>query len=143
VDTLAFVTRELEMKGASIRRLRRLLFGASTEKTSKVLGETAAPGEAGDEGADPSNESDTSADQTQEPGPEPEPKPKRKGHGRRSASAYRGAKKIIVSHDSLERGDPCPDCEGGKLHRMAEPKVLVRVTGMAPLRAKVFELERL
>ena len=41
VDTLAFLTRELEMKGASIRRLRRLLFGARTEKTSKVLGETA------------------------------------------------------------------------------------------------------
>jgi hypothetical protein len=145
VDTLAFVTHELEMKGASIRRLRRLLFGASTEKTSKVLGEKAADDEAGDERSDASNEADASTDKGQrpDPGPKPQQTPKPKGHGRHAASAYRGAEKIIVSHDSLERGDRCPDCGRGKLHRMATPKVLVRVTGMAPLRAQVYELERL
>ena len=36
VDTLAFLTRELESKGTTIERLRRLLFGPSTEKTSGV-----------------------------------------------------------------------------------------------------------
>jgi hypothetical protein len=147
VDTLAFVTRELEMKGASIRRLRRLLFGASTEKTSKVLGEKTAANETGDEPSDRSNEADASTDQGKRPEPKPEPesepKPKPKGHGRNAASAYRGAEKIAVSHDSLERGDRCPDCGRGKLHRMATPKVLVRVTGMAPLRAEVYEIERL
>jgi len=30
VDTLALLTRELEAKGASVRRLRKLVFGAST-----------------------------------------------------------------------------------------------------------------
>ena len=145
VDTLAFVTRELEMKGASIRRLRRLLFGASTEKTSKVLGEKATADEARDERPDPSNEADASTDDGQRPDLEAKPQrtPKPKGHGRHAASAYRGAEKINVSHDSLERGNRCPDCGRGKLHRMATQKVLVRVTGMAPLRAQVYELERL
>jgi hypothetical protein len=141
VDTLAFVTRELEMKGASIRRLRRLLFGASTEKTSKVLGETTTALDAGDESPDPSNEGGISTADPEKP--EPQQKPKPKGHGRNAASAYRGAKKITVSHDSLKRGDPCPSCDRGRLHRMPTPKVLVRVTGMAPLRAEVYELERL
>jgi hypothetical protein len=38
VDTLGVLTRELEAKGASILRLRRLIFGSSTEKTRNVLG---------------------------------------------------------------------------------------------------------
>lgn len=37
VETLALLTRELEAKGASIDRLRKLLFGASTEKTDKIF----------------------------------------------------------------------------------------------------------
>jgi len=39
VDTLAFLTREIESKGASIQRLRHLMFGAKTETTRSVLGE--------------------------------------------------------------------------------------------------------
>src|SRR5690606_40764513 len=58
VDTLAFVTRELEMKGASIRRLRRLLFGASTEKTSKVRSEEHTSDEARDARPEPRSEAD-------------------------------------------------------------------------------------
>ncbi len=43
IDTLAVVTNELEMKGASVRRLRRLLFGPSSEKTSSVFPEENKP----------------------------------------------------------------------------------------------------
>ena len=39
IDTLAYLTTELETKGASIRRLRKLIFGSSTEKTSKLFDE--------------------------------------------------------------------------------------------------------
>lgn len=35
---------------------------------------------------------------------------KAKGHGRNGASAYDGARKIKVVHDSLKRGDNCPHC---------------------------------
>jgi len=37
----------------------------------------------------------------------------------------------------------CPDCERGRLYRQREPKLLVRVRGMAPLDATVYECEKL
>jgi hypothetical protein len=37
-DDVAFGTRPLENKGTTIERLRQLLFGASTEKTSQMVG---------------------------------------------------------------------------------------------------------
>ena len=43
VDTLAFLTAELQAKGTSLDRLRRLLFGAPTETTRTILGAGAAP----------------------------------------------------------------------------------------------------
>jgi hypothetical protein len=39
IDTLAQVTAQLQAKDASIERLRRLLFGASTETSRNVLSE--------------------------------------------------------------------------------------------------------
>ena len=127
IDTLAFLTSELEAKGASIARLRRWLFGASTEKTSRVTGErkgatTAASGAAKDESGT---------------------KEKQKGHGRNGAESYRGADKVKVPHAVLHTGDRCPVCEIGKVYVQAEPAVLVRVKGIAPLTATVYEKERL
>lgn len=136
VETLAFLTRELEAKGTSLTRLRRLLFGPSTEKTSQVVGETS--GQTG------------SAAGAAEQGPGPgggdtdkRAKKKRKGHGRNGASAYRGADRVKVAHESLQRSDPCPECPKGKLYPQSEPATLVRVRGMAPLQATVYELQRL
>ena len=37
IETLVFLTRELEKKRVSIQRLKQLLFGATTETTRKVL----------------------------------------------------------------------------------------------------------
>lgn len=36
LDTLAYLTNEIGAKGMTIERLRRMLFGARTEKTNKV-----------------------------------------------------------------------------------------------------------
>ncbi|MFC1482348.1 IS66 family transposase [Myxococcota bacterium] len=145
VDTLAFLTQELEAKGASIKRLRKLIFGASTEKTSQVTGKPTA-GSAG--GADSADEADGAAatgdgGSAADADEQKKTKPKRKGHGRNGAADYRGAEKVKVAHESLKRGDACPECPKGKLYPLADPAVLVRVTGMAPLNATVYELERL
>ena len=45
----------------------------------------------------------------------------------------------------MKHGDPCPEpgCEGRLYVQRREPAVLVRVTGVAPLAAQVYELERL
>ncbi|MFH1844396.1 MAG: IS66 family transposase [bacterium] len=122
VDTLGLLTSELEAKGTSIERLRRLIFGSSTEKTSRVLGTAGEPN-----------------------GPiaGSEEKKKRPGHGRNGVAAYRGAEKIPVTHASLAHGDRCPACARGKVYTQAEPAALLRVKGMAPLSASVYELQRL
>ncbi|MFH2006758.1 MAG: transposase, partial [bacterium] len=126
IETLAFITRELESKRVSITRLKKLLFGASTEKTSQVFGEAAGSGVGRGPGGDRKNNGE-----------------KRKGHGKNGAAAYTGAEKVKVPHETLKPGDPCPECPKGKLYPLAEPAMLVRVTGMAPLQAKVYECERL
>ena len=131
MDTLAFVTAELQAKGVSLDRLRRLLFGAKTETTRTILGAGAAPSAPGaarsPEGA--AHSADTGA-----------PRP---GHGRHGAAAYTGADLVRVGHPSLHRGDGCPECLTGKVYPLAEPAMLVRITGMAPLGATVYARDRL
>src|SRR6266516_3508292 len=59
-------------------------------------------------------------------------------------SAYKGAKKTRIAHESLRHGDRCPECLKGKLYAPhIEPATLVRVVGGAPLQATVYELEKL
>ena len=131
IDTLAFLTQELERKGVSIARLRKLIFGASTEKTDDVLGKK------------PGDDDKSSDDEKKPSGDEGEKKKKKpKGHGRNGADKYTGAEKVTVPNESHKRGDDCPECGKGKLYPLA-PETLVRVTGMAPLQAKLIELEKL
>ena len=132
VDTLALLTRELEAKGASVRRLRKLVFGASTEKTSKVVGD-----------APPAEEEEPAKETAQSGERKKKRKKKRKGHGRNGAKAYRGAEKVRIPHAKLRHKDPCPACEDGKVYRQAEPAVIIRIKGMAPLHAILYERERL
>ena len=141
VDTLSYLTQALEAKGASIRRLRKLLFGASTEKTSQVLGDDSSDK---DDDADTTPAAGDEATDGQEEQADAKPdKKKRKGHGRNSAKDYKGADKVTVPLESLKRGDRCPECLRGKLYPMAEPAVMVRVRGVAPLSATVYERQRL
>jgi transposase len=69
--------------------------------------------------------------------------PAMKGHGRNGASAFTGAERVTVRHETLQPGDPCPECGSGKVYRQKEPKALVRIIGQAPLKATVMEMERL
>ena len=130
MDTLAFVTAELQTKQTSLDRLRRLLFGAPTETTRTIIGPGAAPGALGPE---------ASARAKAGPPAAPTPCP---GHGRTSAAAYLGADTVQIAHPSLRRGDRCPGCPTGKIYPLAEPATLVRITGMAPLGATVYACAR-
>ena len=134
-DTLAFVVAELKAKGVTIQRLRDMLFGASTERTDKVLEE--APEEA-EKAAGKGEEEDMGKKSGDKPDKE-----KNKGHGRNGAAAYTGAEQVKVPHEEMHTGDNCPECAKGKVYPLQEPAVLVRVTGMAPLGATVYECERL
>ncbi len=139
VDTLAFLTQELAAKGTTIERLRKMLFGAGTEKTSQVLGDGESPG---DDDLSRSAGTTSGAD-TPAPPTGGVRKPKAPGHGRNGAAAYPGADKVQVPHSSLQRGEGCPGCQKGKVYPLSEPVVLLRVWAMAPLGATVYELDRL
>jgi transposase len=162
VDTLAFLTHELEAKGASIQRLRKMIFGATTEKTSQVVGsrgdvtpspaiDAASPDSTGDAPSDNASSAPPAPGSAKSPDSEtPDAKsdsrgekPKRKGHGRNAAAAYTGAERVGVRHESLQEKQCCPGCQRGKVYLLLPPAQLVRVRGMAPLIATVYELERL
>ncbi len=132
-------------KNTTIARLRKMLFGAKTEKTAAVVGDsrdsqaslppdavasTAAAGE-GEAASTSTSEAETAA---KTPG---------KNHGRNGADAYTGARKVEVRHESLQPGDPCPQCEMGTLYDTGRPGVLVRLVGQAPVGAAVYYLQKL
>jgi hypothetical protein len=104
VETLVFLTQELEKKHVSIQRLKQLLFGATTETTRKVLekilDQTSKESTSGDDAA---QKSESQAAQ------------KATGHGRHGAEDYVGAEKVRVPHESLKPGDPCPNCKKVRL----------------------------
>ena len=123
LQTFAFLQQELKSKSASIKRLRQIVFGSTTEKTEVVLGKNA------DSAASAADNHDKAE--------------KQKGHGRNGAAAYTGATKVAVVHSSLTAGQQCDGCQRGKLYPVKEPAQLVRITGSAPLSATVYECEKL
>jgi transposase len=137
-EAYAYLTDLVGDKNTSIARLRKLLFGAKTEKTAAVVGgkgPEAPPSQ--DSGVEPlqgsgaeGNAQNDSADS-------------RPGHGRNGADAYVGAEKIEVSHASLRPGDSCPECQKGTVYETGRPGVLVRIVGQAPVQAKVYQLQKL
>jgi len=129
METLIFLTQELEKKRVSVQRLKQLLFGATTETTRKVMEKVFDELEKKNNGGE-----DTS---------QCEDKQKAKGHGRNGAKAYVGAKKVRVQHESLQPGDNCPNCHKGTVYESVEPGRLVRIRGQAPLGATVYELQKL
>jgi transposase len=111
------------LKTAVHAMAERLVLWRNTEKTSAVL-EPKAPPAAVDR-----------LPQSERPAPS--------GHGRNGAAAYTGASRVVVAHATLQSGDPCPECREGRVYRQKEPATLIRIVGQAPLKATVFEMERL
>jgi transposase len=133
VETLVFLTQELEKKHVSLQRLKQLLFGATTETTRKVIQRILD-----DAGQTEDSESPDGAG-----GQEASSQEKVPGHGRNGAEDYIGAEKIRVAHESLRPGDPCPNCKKGTVYESVEPGHLVRIKGQAPLGATVYEVQKL
>jgi len=95
----------LQHKNNSIERLKRLIFGPSSDKRavtgSSMEEKSAAPGEESEQqpGSDsiPGITRSFSTDQ----------KTKRSGHGRMAASVYTGARVVICQHPDFKAGDHC------------------------------------
>jgi len=135
VESYAYIAELVGDKNTTIRRLRKLLFGARTEKTETVLGDKV-------DGATSSSD-DNDGSELEETVPKEDSRPPPKGHGRNGADDYPGAEEIQVPHESLQPGDPCPECEKGTLYEQNKPGVLIRLVGQAPVGAKVYRLQKL
>lgn len=132
----------LEHKNASIKRLKRLIFGPGSDQRTaaeaKIEPTTSAPA------------SGAPAESERSPGSGPDSgqacagdqKAKRPGHGRKAASAYTGARVVLCRHPHFKAGDHCPDpyCRG-HLYGLAEPSVFIQLTGQPLIGATKYEQE--
>ena len=124
-------------KNTTIARLRKLLFGASTEKADKLVGDEDSEQEPSTAGSDDADGDLSDPNDSTATDDEPSP-----GHGRYGADDYPGANQVDVTHATLRAGDDCPDCGEGTLY-VKSPSVFVRFVGQAPLQATVYRLQRL
>lgn len=141
VESYTYIAGLVGDKNITIARLRKMLFGASTEKTETVIDsgtDSEAPASGDDHGRTESSQETRSETPAENGSPA-----SGKGHGRNGADAYRGAEQIEVPHESLRPGDACPECQQGTVYEMARPGVVVRITGQAPVEAKVYRLQKL
>jgi hypothetical protein len=120
-ETMLLVRDEANQKGVSLQRLKFLLFGSKTESFAAVCRRTR---------------------QEQAAGRPKEPQEKAKGHGRNGAGDFPKAKRIPVPLAGVASGESCPHCPNGKVYPLKEPSPLLRITGVAPFTATIYELER-
>ena len=113
----------LEKRRYSLARLRRLLFGAKTEKMGRL-----AP-----------RQPNSAAGKT--PGPKV-PRRKGKGHGRNNLKTdFPGAQRIRVPHPTLVAGCRCEGCGDGRMYPTNRCASVPRITGQAFLVMQIFEPE--
>ena len=123
VETLAMVSQSLEEKNISIGRLRRMVFGATTESSKNLFPEDKPSSDRSKRG---------------------KKKKKRKGHGRNGADAYTGAEEVFIPHKKLGPGDGCPNPNcSGKLYDNVEPGTVVRLHGNPLMTAMVNRPQKL
>lgn len=120
------LSEELVKRKVSVARLRRLLFGACTETTSRLAARAGS-------GSGPRG-SRTS----------PRGNPKGMGHGRNSLrNQFPGARRIPVPHPHLAAGSPCgADCSG-KMYILKHPHSIPHVTGQPFLVMTIWDLQGL
>jgi transposase len=151
IESYLGLTLAVGDRNATIARLRKLLFGAQTEKTAAVVGGTTQPGGLASRSENALSDDPQASDAaicTQAPaGGAAEDGSaaagQSKGHGRNGAEDYTGAEKVEVRHSSLTPGDACPQCDKGTVYDTRRPGVVVRLVGRSAVGAKVYSLQKL
>jgi hypothetical protein len=141
-ESYLYLTHLIDQKSTTIARLRKLLFGAQTEKTADVLGRDGGGPLNSEQDAGP-EQADASAPITGEQAAAGQSSsPRKPGHGRNGANDYPGAERVDVRHALLQPGDVCPDCPKGTLYTHPAG-VLLRFAGRSPVQATIYELQKL
>jgi len=130
---LSFSLKEREL---SIKRLRSI-FGIKTESAKKLL-ELAQGKAAEGQGV---TTSDSNEDRSNDESKELKKK-KPKNHGHRPSSDYTEAKVIDIIHQTLKKGDSCPECLKGKLFQL-KSGTIIRIVGQPWLQVEIHKPERL
>jgi hypothetical protein len=137
LESYFYVTQLIDKKSTTIGRLRKLLFGSPTEKTSAVLGRPTEARSADGSQAPPAETRDEASSSPSEAAPT------KKGHGRNGADDFPNSPRVRVAHSSLKAGDPCPQCPRGTVYEVSRPGMLVRFLGQSPVQATIYELQKL
>ncbi len=157
--TLVWLQRTLFETRISLSKLKKVLFGKRTEKSTrksqnppsgssdsgKGAGETPPDGDlahppVGSEDTPADSPSDTHAGEGSSAGGGSKPQPR--GHGRLGAADYPGAEHIFCPHDQYRTGDRCPECTRGRLYP-SRPLVRLRFDGQPLAKVTHFDLEQL
>jgi transposase len=134
LDLLGRLLILIEQKNASIKWLKRMLFGPRSEKRSKE-GRSV-----GSEPAQRSHEAESELEgESGEVVEDKEPESRRKGHGRRGAAAYVGAR-VVRCEGQLKPGDGCPGqlCTG-RLYDTLRPSIFIQFKGEPIVGATLYE----
>jgi transposase len=143
------VVNIVQRKNASIKRLRKMIFGGRTEK--RRTGNQLVTEESREEPSDgkPAGEPNSEAVAAGEMAPEwanseseaGDQKAKRRGHGRKAAEEYPGAGKVECRNIGLKAGDPCPEpgCTGRLYER--DPGQFLQFSGQPMINATIYERE--
>jgi hypothetical protein len=137
--TLLWLQYTLLETRIGLSRLRRLLFGKTTEKRPRKPQDPDTGADGGGKGAGDSPDPDCDPGDPAQDGAGTPPgagsgeanSDKPAGHGRRGAADYPGAETVFCPHDEVKAGDRCPRCERGRLYRLAA-LVRLRIVGQAP-----------
>ena len=140
----------LREKKLSIQRLRKMVFGPTTERAADILssaGQSAEPSEPTSTIPPPAPETSSAAENSESSDPNAQgtrpPRRRGRGHGRIPARQYTGCTQVIVTHESLCPGDDCPDCGKGTVYRQSDWSPAVRLKGQPPVGGTVYQCERL
>ena len=140
--TFVYMMRALQSAKTSLKRFRKMLFGASTESARNLRKGASAGGDPAPANDPPPAKSTPSAEAAPPAVVEPKAKPAkpRVGHGRNGADKYSNSPVVHIDLSNLKSGDQCPECQVGKVYN-APPKTLVRVVGQPPLAATIYKLQ--
>lgn len=134
----------LQQKNASLKRLKRLIFGSGSDKRSGTgAGSAKASGNTSTDSAEkPDKQSGSNADSESTPQSSSDEKAKCPGHGRMAASAYTGARVVVCRHPHLKAGGRCldPFCRG-HLYPVIPPTIFIQLTGQPLVGATRYEQE--
>ena len=144
---MIWLSFSLQEKELSIKRLRKI-FGIKTESAKKLL-EMAQGQLPQQEGSNQeTSEEGDSEEETKEANPpagkedSPKKKNKPKNHGHRPSTDYSQATVNDIAHQTLKKGDTCPECLKGRLFQL-KPGTVVRIVGHPWLQVEIHRPERL